>query len=262
MHLNLIPVVGVILLCCYGCNKNSNQLPPKEPPPQKLVISAKLNGLNTVDFIFEGNTAADSNSVVLYIKNNSTETINRLSYVVELCRAAEQTFDNCDLQLTDSIHNRILPGQTSDTLYKWSNKNIKLDSSLINVGIISADKISFNPLANAYENGYTVFEGDDSLYGNVRGYILADGTATFRYKTIKSANYNAIGLFTPDKNAFSGMLSTSKETLSQFMLDSIDVSGTKRLIVETKDSLQFRLKLHPHLADSTRSILTSLKKHF
>lgn len=262
--MRLLPksVVPLLLLFLWACNKNSNQLPRKNPPPEKLVITAKLNGLSTIDFVFEQHVTKDSNWVNLYIRNTTTDTLNRLHYLIELCKAAEKTYDTCDLQLIDSIRQNIPPGEISQIQYQWTNKNIKLDANLITAGIIYSDRTTLHPLANAYDNIYGTFEGDAPVYAVVRGYILADGNATFRYKTIKGENYNAQGLFTADKNVFNGTLTNPKEHVAQFMLDSITVSSTKKLIDESNGTLQFRLKLNPHLTDSTRSILTLVNKHY
>lgn len=262
MRLNLTTAVIILLFSLFGCDKNSNQLPARNAPPSKFTISAKLNGLSTIDFVFEQRTTKDGESVALYIQNNTSDTLHRLHYLIELCKAVEKTYDNCDLQLADSIREAIPPGKLSEKLYQWDNKNIRLDSNLITAGIIYADRIVPHPLANVYDNIYAAFEGDAPLYAAVRGYILADGSTIFRYKTIKDENYNGRGLFTADKNVFNGNLANPKEPVAQFMLDSIEVAGTKKLIDESNGTLQFRLKLNPHLNDSTRSILTLVKKYF
>ena len=257
-----LPVSLAILCVALACNKNSNQLPPPKAPPQKLSIASKLNGIAVIDFIFEKNTSADSGSVKLYIRNNTNYTLNRLQFVVELCKAAEKNYYNCDLQLVDSIKESILPGKVSNMLYEWNNKNIQLEENRISTGIISYNGISPHPLANAYSNIYAHFEGDTQLYGAVRGYILADGKSTFRYRTIKGENYNAEGLFTSDKNIFNGQLYKVSPPLSVFMLDSVTVSGIRKLIDESNGNLLFRLNLTPHLYDSTRSIFTLVKKYY
>lgn len=250
-----------------SCNKNTNELPPITIKPAILSLPVWVNGLNIVDFIFEKTTTETGDTVWLSIKNNTAENIESMTYLVELCKALPQNYDNCDLELTAQIPNTLKAYSTLKHIISWTNKNILLDSALINGGIISYSGNSAVPLSNIYSSIYSEFETDTSAnaslyYGVVRGYVLADGKAIFRIKGNDQTNYNAIGQFTQLK-AFDGLLTKDNNNfIAPFNLDTFLINGKKILADTSSGKLAFRLHLHLPLNDTINSILVLTKKYY
>lgn len=245
-------------ISAISCNKNSTQLPPIKAPQKELSVSAKINGLATVDLIFRQTQTATADTVWLSVKNTATASISNLQFVVELCKATPQQYDNCDLQVTRTLPDTIAPGGTVNNVYMWANKGIKLDAGLINTGIIAYTGLPPHPLADVYNNVYAVFEATDSAgnyYGNIRGYILADGTATFRLKGKADEYYNLEGNFTK-MLSFNGRLMKDSQVLTPFALDSVGDAGSRKLVDTTGDALKFRVKLTTPINNTINSILS------
>lgn len=256
-------LLGWVLLGVCACNKNTDQLAPKKSTPQKLVLSPAVNGIRQVEFVFEQFTTAKSDTVWMSVRNGGTTPLNNLKYVVELCKSLPQTFDGCDLQVQGVLSGPLAPGATSDRLVTWINKKIKLDSTLINTGVISFDGLPGSPLANVYHSVYSVFEADpssDSYYGAVRGYILADGLALFRLKGKEGEQYEAKGHFIAQKT-FDGRLYKDDDFLTPFELDSLEVNGNRLLYDNTNNQLNFRIKFKTPV-NSVTSILNLTERNF
>lgn len=250
----------VILL---SCNRNTDQLPPKKAPPAELIIPAKTNGLAQVDFIFHQTKNTTGDTVWLSIRNNSTAAITNLKYLVELCKAAPQNYDNCDLQIQGTISDSIHSGKTKEKVFTWTNRNIKLDTTLINVGVIAYSGLLPHPLGNVYSNIYAAFETSTAIgyYGTVRGYVLADGTARFRLKGKNDDQFNAAGLFTQVVD-YSGTLTKEGNILTPFALDSVTVGSNRMLIDTANNKFNFRLKLQTPIQDTIQSLMLFTQRNF
>jgi hypothetical protein len=265
-----------ILLICLAvstilpsCNRNTDQLPPKKAPPVQLTMAATVNGLTPVDFIFSQTKTATSDTVWLSIRNNSSVAITSLTYVVELCNVLPQNYDNCNMQVQGQLTVPLAAGAILSKVYTWTNKGIKLDSNLINTGVISYSGLTAHPFANIYNNTYTIFESSAhaiGYYGSVRGYILADGTARFRIKGKGTDQFNATGLFTPltppQANSFDGLLKNGDNILAPFKLDTIEVGGNKLLLDNVDRNFHFRLQLKSPIQDTIQSIQVFTQRNF
>ncbi|WP_126243326.1 hypothetical protein [Chitinophaga rhizosphaerae] len=231
---------------CTGiaCNKNSLELPPVSSPPAELRLQAKIDGIAAVEFIFQKTTVPGSDTVRMFIRNLDKLPLSGVRYVAELCNAATQNFDNCPLQVTDVIP-ALAAGGEQVRLAEWVNTGMVLDSQRINVGIVSAGGRVPHPLCGIYGNVSAGFQGADTItkyYGQIRGYVLADGTATFRLKSAFGKNVNAKGLFT-GLQAFDGELLANGLQPIPFSLDSVTVGGTRKPIDTTGGTCIFRMKL-------------------
>jgi hypothetical protein len=103
-----------------------------------------------------------------------------------------------------------------------------------------------------------VFEATDpaeNYYGNIRGYILADGTASFRLKGKADEYYNLEGNFT-EMLSFNGRLMKDSQVLTPFALDSVGDPGSRKLIDTAHNALTFRLKLTTPINNTINSILS------
>ncbi|MBO9203382.1 MULTISPECIES: hypothetical protein [Niastella] len=259
----ILLAVWAIVVLLFSCNRNSDQLPPKKAPPTELVISSKTNGLAQVDFIFHQTRIASGDTVWLSIRNNTNAPIVNLKYIVELCKAVPQNYDNCDLQVHGLITDSIQSGQTRPKVFTWINRNIRLDSSLINTGVIAHNSLPPHPLGNVYSNIYASFETDSEVgyYGTVRGYVLADGLARFRIKGKDNDQFNATGLFTQAFD-FTGNLYKDNSLLTPFKLDSITVNGNRQLIDTANNKFNFRLALQKPVRDTIQSLLLFTQRNF
>ncbi|MGV3768000.1 MAG: hypothetical protein ACO1NW_17835 [Chitinophagaceae bacterium] len=254
----------VLFVLLVACNKNTDQLPPKQVKPQELVKPALINGVQEVDFLFYKTTVPGSDTVWLKIRNNTPNALTSLRYVVEVCKAVPQHFDNCDLQITADLPGSLAAGETSEKLFQWVNKGISLDSTLINTGVISYSGLPLHPMANVYHNIYAAFEtapGQTGYFGLVRGYVLADGTGLFRLKGKNNELLNAAGYF-PQTLAYEGLLKKDTEVISPFSLDSVEVNGTKLLFDTANQRFHFRLGLTAPLNDTIHSISIFTQRNY
>jgi hypothetical protein len=259
----ILPTAWALAFLLFGCNRNTDQLPARNAPPTELVISSKTEGLAQVDFIFHQTKNGSGDTVWLSIRNNTAAPIVNLKYIVELCKAVPQNYDNCDLQVQGLITDSIQSGKTSSTLFTWINRNIKLDTSLINTGVIAHNNLPPHPLANVYSNVYATFETANGVgyYGTVRGYVLADGQARFRVKGKDNDQFNAIGLFTQAID-FTGILHKENTLLTPFKLDFITVNGGRQLIDTANKRFTFRLALQKPIQDTIQSLLLFTQRNF
>ena len=247
----IIAFFGIALL--LSCEKNTVQLPDPVNTPAELVVPARINGLATVDFIFHQTKSSDHDTVWLSLRNISGRDISALQYVAELCNAVPQLYSNCNLQITGTLKDVLKAGETRERIYSWIDKKIMLDSSLINTGIVSYAGMS-QPVAGVCSSVYAIFETAEKkvgYYGSVRGYVLADGTATFRLKGKNEEEFNVSGHFTQTLS-FDGLLSKGSQLISPFTLDSLDTGNEK---------LTYRLQLDTPLSDSIHSILVITQRN-
>lgn len=236
------------LLCCImviillsHCNKNSDQIPRSY---DKIVVAAKLNGINDIDFIFEQTKNSIGDTVWLSIRNNSPSDIMSMKLVVEACNAIPQSYDNCDLQAILQIQNTLKASSTLAHVFSWADKEIKLDSELINVGILSySGAVNLNGLNGVYNDVNIDFETNIGTplthSGSGRGYILADGTTTFRIKKSevnRVVEYNVSGKFNN-----TGPFNNGQLFKGDSLITSLDLEGQVDRTVPEKP--KFRLKL-------------------
>ena len=246
-------LIFIAINICF-CNKNTDQLPSLKPSPEKLTISSLSNGLTDIDFIFSKIKIGDTDTVSFSIKNNSQGAIENLVYLVEICQDDVQSFSSCNIIVDGTLPGALPPGAESGKLHTWVNKGIELDKSRINVGIISKNSITNHPLANIYDNNYCVFvteEIDNDYYGKVRGYILIDGTAIFRFEDISKNQYNAVGLFVND-TAFHGRIENDNTPIL-FKHDSIQAGS---------ENLTFRLKLQTPINNTVIALFANTKSRY
>lgn len=244
----------ILLLIFCNCNKNTDELPPPIAPPGMLVIPATLNGLSVVDFIFYQTKTPTHDTVWLSIRNRSGRAISKMKYLAELCNAVPQNYTNCNLQLIDTLRNILPVDSTIEKVYTWVDQHIHLDNTLINTGIISCTGIPAHPIAGAYQSTYVVFETANhqpGYYGNVRGYILADGTSTFRLIGDNGNTWNVNGLFTR-MLAFGGLLNYQPSRSVPFHLDPVD---NNTLTDTSNGQLKLRLGLDKPATDTIQSLL-------
>jgi hypothetical protein len=256
-------IMRYALVCTLfmACNKNSLELPPVTVPANVLSVPAKLEGLAVLDFVFHQVKSSTGDSVWLTVKNTTQQDFSQLSVLAELCQATEQNYDNCNLQF-DGLLPALAGGKESPVLATWINRDIQLDAKRINVGIISLANVSVNPVSGIYNNVYASFENADTIaryYGNIRGYIFADGNATFRMKTSSNTSYNATGLFTK-MLAFNGVLFAGATVVSPFSLDSTGAAGSRKLLDTANHQLNFRMRLNTPLNDTIATILSNTQK--
>ncbi|WP_423735597.1 hypothetical protein [Chitinophaga caseinilytica] len=255
-------LLGACIGCTgIACNKNSLELPPVSSPPVELRLRAKLDGIAAVEFVFQKTTVPGSDTVRMFIRNLDRMPLSGIRYVAELCNAATQNFDNCPLQVTDVIP-ALAAGGELVRLAEWVNTGMVLDSQRINVGIISAGGREPHPLSGIYGNVSAGFEDRDTVtkyFGQIRGYVLADGTATFRLKTAFSKNLNAKGLFT-GLRAFDGELAVDGMDAIPFGLDSVLVASVRKPIDTSGGKCNFRLKLKSMFDSDVQFILSQTRK--
>ncbi|GAA3934796.1 hypothetical protein GO495_30260 [Chitinophaga oryziterrae] len=254
MTAKLYSALTILTFIICSCNKNTDQLPPPDAPPAELVLSARLNGLAVVDFIFHQTRTQSHDTVWLSLRNTSGAAIPRMKYLVELCNAVPQSYTTCNLQLVDTLRNTLQPDATLEKVYTWIDKNINLDSMLINTGIISCTGVAPHPVAGVYQSTYAVFEtegNNTAYYGSVRAYIFADGATTFRLQGQNEDSYNATGQFI-QVLAFDGLLKKGKDILSPFHLDTV---ADNQLLDTSNGKLILRLHLTTPISDTIHSLL-------
>lgn len=257
----VVLLLAVLWLAGYSCNKNSLELPPLSPPKSELRLQAKVNGIAILEFVFEKTTISGGDTVWLSVKNVSGKELKDIRYVTELCAATLQNFDNCSMQFSDTIKTLNANGDAVGEM-KWINAGLVLDSHRINVGVLSIGGEASHPLNGIYGNVSASFEGEDTAvkyYGQVRGYVLADGAAVFRFKSAFTTNLNAIGLFS-GMDAFDGKLITPDVKPITYRLDSIGTAGARKLIDTSDGKCTFRLKFDGQLDDEIHSILSITSK--
>lgn len=250
--------LGLIAAVFLSCNKNTNQLPPIKAPAGIYERTAKLDGVAILDVFFEQTKTSNSDTVWMWVKNLTPGMLLNTKILVEICDSLEN-YDMCGLQQPITIDS--LPGNdTAGYRLLYINKNINFNTAVINVGILQYEGTS-HILGNIYSSIYAGFNTDtNTSFGNVRGYVLADGNSVFRFKWQDAVMYNAKGIFTLDMS-YRGQLLHEGNVLAPLVLDSIAITdSTKALFKREDDELSFAFKSETgKISDTITSIFIKAK---
>lgn len=262
----------LLALCTVlACNRNSNQLPVVKVPSKKMTVDGISNGQKMVEFTFKQDFAAAEDTIWLSVTNTTEQNLQDFRFFVEMCSSLPKNYDNCYDQKQDILAS--LPAHaTHEKVIYWIKKDF-IDSSLINTGILSY-KNSLNDLGSLYSSVYAAFSDtthtvkNDSVtitsvstkFGQVNGFILADGSATFRIKKADGDFYNLEGLFLKEFG-FNGSATHNEQSSIEFVPDSIQKDSTQLLYDATSGFLRFKVRLKQTESEPIKTILVHTKRN-
>lgn len=252
----LTAITGVWLLLA-ACNKDTNQLPAVPAPPATISIPVRLNNIRVADVVVAQTVTAASDTVWAWIRNNTGVKMTNVKVLVEFCNAVPQNYDNCTMQTILNV-SELRANDSAGKVLLYVNHGIKLDSTLINAGILfrDGDTNVFAGVKGDAEN-IAVFAQKTSdtstfnyTYADVNGYVFADGKATFRLKWQEDKYYNFIGSIQADKS-FNCRLYNNKSLVAPLvsapithdtLQDVVKFTNFKNTPLDTFSSISFTLK--------------------
>lgn len=252
-----------ILLALSACNKNSDQLPPVKTKPTTFTKKCFIDD-REIDLIFVQKKTASTDTVAVYFHNRTSDSFANLNAVAEICNVLPQNYDNCHSQYINGP--ALLKGfDTGGYRVLATGQNLTMDSMHINAGIVSYTGAT-NSVAGKYRNNGAYFIKDTATAypAVVKGYILEDGTATFRIKW-DTTHFTITGIVVPPANTVINALTLYKSgSIAQYLQQTSFTIGTTTYtgLHNANDSLDFMLRGNNiPVSDSLSSIFIHLLKN-
>lgn len=259
-----------------SCNKNSNELPPIVVPdilPNIIIKTCKYYGTPLVRVIVTDSLINKEHKISAKFINASDTDLTDLTIVLEIGKDSEINFDNC-VFLQNFQYDKLAKGDTITEKNITLSEKATLRNSNVNAGVIryNGRKMPISKLYtynSPYSANWAIFETDSTHAGTqglVKGYVLADGNAVFRFKRyIKkdTAVYNtATGCFfiSPTIPTYVHNYNGNLDKSSYLSIDTLLVNNIK-VLVDTFSccEIHMRFNLNPQI-DSTKAIYLNLSK--
>lgn len=261
MQPRLIVSLVVTLTIILACNKNTNQLPPVAIP-ETTTVACFINGLETVDVILQQSKKTQNGGLEVWLKNVSSNNLSNIKVIVEVCKNRKESYDSCGLQYIVTASS-LKANDTGGYQLIFQNNTISLKNDLITVGILYYDSVK-HPLSGYYTNNIARFEkSSDTQNADIRGYILAEGSAVFRLKKYNNDTaYTIKGIFKDSALVYDAHYYKAGIETSPLILDSLKINNVNKMQYAFENNiLSFRVREYNNkLIDSTNNLKTIFVK--